>query len=109
MNRQMELFRGGGITRNVGRNRPAGEPRERSDDEASEALAVDSSDRGSSDQDRHTSAVKRAPVQTIGLARPLAPPPFDFAAAILADPRAVPQPDVPVPEWLRLPTDHPPS
>jgi hypothetical protein len=32
-----------------------------------------------------------------------APEPFDFAAAILADPRAVPQPDVPVPEWLRLP------
>jgi hypothetical protein len=31
------------------------------------------------------------------------PEPFDFAAAIALDPRAVPRPDVPVPEWLRLP------
>jgi hypothetical protein len=33
------------------------------------------------------------------------PEPFDFAAAIALDPRAAPQPDVPVPEWLRLRTD----
>jgi hypothetical protein len=33
------------------------------------------------------------------------PEPFDFEAAIAVDPRAVPQPDVPVPEWLKLPTD----
>jgi hypothetical protein len=31
------------------------------------------------------------------------PAPFDFAAAIRDDPRAVPQPDVPVPDWLKLP------
>jgi hypothetical protein len=31
------------------------------------------------------------------------PEPFDFAAAIALDPRAVPRPDVPAPEWLRLP------
>jgi hypothetical protein len=29
--------------------------------------------------------------------------PFDFQAAIRDDPRAIPQPDVPVPDWLRLP------
>jgi hypothetical protein len=34
-------------------------------------------------------------------------PPFDFAAAIALDPRAAPRPDVPVPEWLRLPGTDP--
>jgi hypothetical protein len=37
---------------------------------------------------------------------------FDFAAAIALDPRAEPQPDVPVPEWLRLvgvDDDYPPA
>ena len=35
--------------------------------------------------------------------RPEPVEPFDFEAAILDDPRAVPRPDVPVPAWLRLP------
>jgi hypothetical protein len=97
----MELFGDCAKTETLTRMGRASEPWERSDGEASATLAVDSSDRGLPDQDRHTSAVKRAPVQTIGLARPI--PPFDFAAAIRDDPRAEPMPDVPVPEWLRLP------
>jgi hypothetical protein len=31
------------------------------------------------------------------------PEPFDFTAATALDPRAVPQPDVPIPAWLKLP------
>jgi hypothetical protein len=41
----------------------------------------------------------------MGNAAPVDPEPFDFQAAIERDPRAIPQPDVPIPEWLRLPTD----
>lgn len=67
---QLELFGGRSTNGNAGWNEPASEPWERRDGRTSQTLAVDSSDRGPSDQDRHTSAVRRAPVQTNGLARP---------------------------------------
>jgi hypothetical protein len=107
MSRQLELFGGGGKNGNAQRNEPLGVTEGASDGRTSPPPAANIGHDPRSRQDRdHTSSVGQGPArgQTV-LAQALgkAPPPFDFAAAILADPRAVPQPDVPVPEWLRLP------
>jgi hypothetical protein len=102
----MELFRGGGRREMLTRIGRASSQREQKGGSTPEAPVADSCTRDDRSQDRHRNpSIGHGPAQTIGLAKALgkAPPPFDFEAAILLDPRAVPQPDVPVPEWLRLP------
>jgi hypothetical protein len=107
MSRQLELFRGGGRREMLTRIGRASSQREQKGDEAPSTPVADSCTRDDRSQDRHRNpSIGQGPVrgQTV-LAQALgkAPEPFDFDAAIAVDPRAVPQPDVPVPEWLRLP------
>lgn len=103
--RQMELFGAWGRREIPAPAGGTGSQRERTDAYTSEAPIADTCARGDRSQDRHRSPpIGQGPVQTIGLAQALGKlPPFDFSAAIARDPRAVPMPDVPVPEWLRLP------
>lgn len=105
---QLELFGESGrsgLPARIGRagNREGGRC-----DDAHQAPAADICDDPDQGQGRHHSPqVGRGPVQATGLAQALGnpPAPFDFQAAIDADPRAVPQDDRPVPAFLRLATD----
>jgi hypothetical protein len=102
--RQMELFGAWGKNGNAGQNHLTGATVGEND--------ASTSPQTGQDRIRDPSVARRRLVgcgkhptglQVSTNTNPPPTRPFDFQAAIRDDPRAIPQPDVPVPDWLRLP------